>query len=421
MIQAIKQLPESLRQYMVVTMAYWSFTLTDGALRMLVLLYFYQLGYSPFEVALLFVLYELFGVITNLLGGWIGARFGLHRTLYAGMLLQIVALLMLTVPDAWLTVIYVMMAQALSGIAKDLNKMSAKSSVKLLVPSGESGRLFKWVAALTGSKNALKGVGFFIGSALLATIGFRAGMLAMAVWIAVFLILSLLLLKKGIGQAKHKPPFKRILSKSRSVNFLSAARFFLFAARDIWFVVALPVFLHGVLGWSHTQTGAFMAAWIIFYGLVQSAAPRFVRLQGNDAARRGKQTAILWALLLAACPGLLALALAHGVDPATSLMIGLGLFAFLFAVNSSLHSWLILEYAREDGVSLDVGFYYMANAAGRLVGTLLSGLIYQQQGIVACLVAATAFVLLSALLATALPAPENNTKVSKGRGDPTQS
>ncbi|WP_445376047.1 organoarsenical effux MFS transporter ArsJ [Natronospira proteinivora] len=415
-MQRIKQLPEALRQYMVVTMAYWSFTLTDGALRMLVLLYFYQLGYSPFEVALLFVLYELFGVITNLLGGWIGARFGLHRTLYAGMLIQIVALLMLTVPDAWLSVVYVMLAQALSGIAKDLNKMSAKSSVKLLAPNGESGRLFKWVAALTGSKNALKGVGFFIGSALLATIGFRAGMLVMAAWIGLFLLLSLLLLKKGIGQAKQKTPFKHILSKSRAVNFLSAARFFLFGARDIWFVVALPVFLHGVLGWSHTQTGAFMAGWIIFYGLIQSGAPRFVRLQGNDAARRGKRATILWALLLAAAPGLLAVSLAHDLYPATSLMIGLSLFAFLFAINSSLHSWLILEYAREDGVSLDVGFYYMANAAGRLVGTLLSGLIYQQQGMVACLVAATAFVLLSALLATTLPSPEAKPHTHKQRG-----
>ncbi len=407
MIKAIQQLPEAVRQYMVVTMAYWSFTITDGALRMLVLLYFYQLGFSPFEVALLFVLYELFGVITNLLGGWIGARFGLHKTLFAGMLLQIVALLMLTVPEAWLGIVYVMLAQALSGIAKDLNKMSAKSSVKLLVPAGESGRLFKWVAALTGSKNALKGVGFFMGSALLATIGFQAGMLAMAVWIAVFFLLSLFLLRRGMGQATRPTPFRQILSKSRAVNFLSAARFFLFGARDIWFVVALPVFLHGVLGWSHVQIGTFMALWIIAYGVVQSLAPRLVRLQGDQAASRGRHAAILWAVVLAASPLLIAFALEQGYSPAETLIIGLGLFGFLFALNSSLHSWLILEYARGDGVSLDVGFYYMANAAGRLVGTLLSGLVYQTHGFVGCLMASTAFILLSALLATALPSPQD--------------
>ncbi|MEA5446766.1 organoarsenical effux MFS transporter ArsJ [Gammaproteobacteria bacterium AB-CW1] len=416
----LKQLPEGVRQYMVVTMAYWSFTLTDGALRMMVLLYFYQLGFSAFEVAMLFVLYELFGVITNLLGGWIGARFGLHRTLFAGMLLQIVALLMLTVPEAWLGVVYVMLAQALSGIAKDLNKMSAKSSVKLLVPEGQSGRLFKWVAALTGSKNALKGVGFFIGSALLAWIGFRAGMLAMAAWIGIFLLLSLLLLRRGLGQAKMATPFSRLLSKSPAVNFLSAARFFLFGARDIWFVVALPVFLHGVLGWSHVQIGSFMALWVIGYGIVQSLAPRFLRLAGDDSARRGKRAAVLWAILLAASPALIALGLAQGLSPAETLIIGLGIFGFLFALNSSLHSWLILEHARADGVSLDVGFYYMANAAGRLVGTVLSGLVYQQQGLIACLVAATAFILLSALLAMALPGGNGSRKQRLQSGNATQ-
>ena len=60
----------AIRNYALVTGAYWGFTLTDGALRMLVLLHFYALGYSAFEIALLFVLYEFAGIITNLVGGW---------------------------------------------------------------------------------------------------------------------------------------------------------------------------------------------------------------------------------------------------------------------------------------------------------------------------------------------------------------
>ena len=406
MLQRIAELPENIRQYLVVTAAYWSFTLTDGALRMLVLLYFYQLGFSPFEVALLFVLYEFFGVVTNLLGGWLGARFGLNRTLYAGMLLQILALLMLTVPDAWLTVVYVMIAQALSGIAKDLNKMSAKSSVKLLVPDGQSGRLFRWVAALTGSKNALKGVGFFIGSLLLATVGFRTGMLIMAGWIAAFLVLSLVLLRRDMGRASAEPPFRALLSKSRLVNMLSAARFFLFGARDIWFVVALPVFLQSVLDWSHTEVGSFMALWIIGYGFVQSIAPRFVSAGETKEDHRGRAVAVLWAALLSLLPALMAVLLIQGTDPAMVLIGGLALFAVLFAVNSSVHSWLILEYARADGVSLDVGFYYMANAGGRLIGTVLSGLVYQTWDMVGCLLFSAGFLLASTLLATALPGPQ---------------
>lgn len=404
MTASIRQLPDAVRQYLVVTLAYWSFTITDGALRMLVLLYFYRLGYSPFEVAMLFVLYEIAGIVTNLVGGWLGARFGLKRTLFAGMLLQILALLMLTVPDAWLGVIYVMLAQALSGVAKDLTKMSAKSSVKLLVPEGDGGRLFKWVALLTGSKNALKGIGFFVGSALLATVGFRTGVSLMAVWIAIFLLIGLLALRGDLGRAGKQAAFGSVFSTSRAVNYLSAARFFLFGARDIWFVVALPVFLQGVLGWSHVQVGSFLALWVIGYGIVQSMAPRVVGRRGQVAAH-GKRTAVLWALLLATVPVLIALGLAGELPAAETLILGLGLFGLLFAVNSAVHSWLILEYAREDGVSLDVGFYYMANAAGRLAGTLLSGLVYQHQGMVGCLVVAALFVLASALLATFLPRP----------------
>ncbi len=400
----LKALPEPVRQYMVVTMAYWSFTITDGALRMLVLLYFHQLGYTPVELALLFVLYELCGVVCNLVGGWLGARFGLHRTLFAGMLLQIVALLMLTVPDVWLSVVYVMLAQGLSGIAKDLNKMSAKSSVKLLVPAGQSGQLFRWVAALTGSKNALKGVGFFVGSLLLATLGFRGGMLAMALWIAFFLVLSLYWLRTGIGQSRVKAPFLEVLSKSRGVNVLSAARFFLFGARDIWFVVAVPVFLYGVLGWSHIQTGTFMALWVIGYGAAQAFAPALVRLGPDDALRKGRSAVALWGLLLAGSPLLIALALHQAWPVGPSLVIGLAIFGILFAVNSAVHSWLILEYARDEGAALDVGFYYMANAAGRLVGTLLSGLSFQLYGMTGTLLVAAGFVGVAALLALALPA-----------------
>ena len=159
-----------LRHYLVITAGYWAFTLTDGAIRMLVVLYFHLLGYSPLQVAMLFLFYEFFGVVTNLVGGWLGSRIGLNLTMHIGMALQVLALSMLMAPDAWLGVAYVMAAQALSGIAKDLNKMSAKASIKTLLPDGGGhSRLFHWVAVLTGSKNALKGAGFFLGAALLQT------------------------------------------------------------------------------------------------------------------------------------------------------------------------------------------------------------------------------------------------------------
>jgi len=400
-MHALTRLSPEIRQYLVVTGNYWAFTLTDGALRMLVVLHFHALGYSPLAIAALFLFYEIFGVVTNLVGGWLGARLGLNRTMNIGLGLQVVALLMLTVPAALLTVPWVMAAQALSGIAKDLNKMSAKSSIKLLVPDGQQGTLFKWVALLTGSKNALKGVGFFLGGALLALLGFAGAVLAMAAVLALVWLASLLLLNRDLGKARHKPKFSELLSKSRAINILSAARLFLFGARDVWFVVALPVYLSATFGWDFWQVGGFLAAWVIGYGIVQSFAPH---LTGK---RRGRvpdgRAAFVWAALLALLPALIALGLGSALPAQPLLIGGLLLFGVLFAVNSSLHSYLIVSYAREDGVSLDVGFYYMSNALGRLLGTLLSGWVFQAHGLAACLWVSTAFVLLAALISLGLP------------------
>jgi len=393
----------AVRQYAVVTGNYWAFTLTDGALRMLVVLHFHQLGYSPLQIAMLFVFYEIFGVVTNLVGGWLGARIGLNRTMHIGLGLQIVALAMLAVPAAWLAVPWVMAAQALSGVAKDLNKMSAKSSIKLLVADGEQATLFRWVAALTGSKNALKGVGFFLGGLLLAVLGFTGAVVAMAAALALVWAASLLLLKRDLGRATAKPKFSQMLSKSRAINVLSAARLFLFGARDVWFVVALPVFLAASLGWDPWRVGGFLALWVIGYGIVQASAPRLSRWRGGAVPGAGAVAG--WALVLAGVPA--AIAVAMGWWPAGPvLVIGLALFGILFAINSALHSFLIISHARHDGVSLDVGFYYMANAMGRLLGTVLSGWLFQAHGLAACLWVSSAFVALAAALSLLLPARE---------------
>lgn len=397
----LSRLSPEIRQYLLVTGNYWAFTLTDGALRMLVVLHFHALGYTPLQIAALFLFYEIFGVVTNLVGGYLGARLGLNRTMNIGLGLQVGALLMLAVPTAMLTIPWVMAAQALSGIAKDLNKMSAKSSIKLLVPEGEQGALYKWVAILTGSKNALKGVGFFLGGALLALCGFAGAVLLMALALALVWLASLYLLKKELGKAKAQPKFRDLLSQSRAINILSAARLFLFGARDVWFVVALPVYLASVFGWDFWQVGGFLAVWVIGYGGVQSLAPRLTgKTRGHVPDGRA---ALGWAMALALIPGLMAVSLPLEWQVPQVVIGGLLLFGAVFAVNSSLHSYLIVSYAREDGVSLDVGFYYMSNALGRLLGTVLSGWVYQSQGLVACLWVSCGFVVVTALISVFLP------------------
>ncbi|WP_419903944.1 organoarsenical effux MFS transporter ArsJ [Kiloniella sp.] len=389
-----------LRSYSAVTAAYWGFTLTDGALRMLVLLHFHRLGFTPLDLAYLFLLYEAMGILTNFVGGWIAARFGLRLTLFLGLGIQVFALLLLSgLQDSWsmsFSIIYVMGAQALSGIAKDLTKMSSKSAVKIVVKEeeGEQGLLFRWVALLTGSKNALKGLGFLLGGVLLQALGFQVALWSMAMALGLVFIVTRLVVDKGMGRVKAKIRGKELLSKSKEINVLSFSRVFLFASRDVWFVVGLPVFLYSAMGWSFDEVGAFMAVWVIGYGIVQAFVPRFTKRIKD--AHSGAVAARVWGGILAVVPAILAyglwldFALAH-----VFLLVGLLIFGFVFAVNSSLHSYLIVACSDHDKVALNVGFYYMANAIGRLAGTLLSGLVFQYYGLVACLIVSTAMVLIA--------------------------
>ncbi len=402
----------SFRNYLVITAGYWAFTITDGALRMLVVLYFHLLGYSPFEVAMLFLFYEFFGIVTNLVGGWLGSRIGLNLTMHIGMAMQVFALAMLMVPEAWLSVAYVMLAQALSGIAKDLNKMSAKAGIKTLLPNEHNDKdslLFRWVAVLTGSKNTLKGAGFFVGSVLLALFDFRGALAILAGSLFVVLLACFFMMPRGMGKSKVKQKFTRIFAKSPLINRLSLARFFLFGARDIWFVVALPVYLYSVLQWPFVEVGSFLALWVIGYGLVQAAAPKLLRRSHHGAGPDGN-TATRWTFMLAVIPFAIALALFNDYQAEPVLITGLIIFGIIFAINSAVHSYLIVAWSDKDKVALNVGFYYMANAAGRLTGTVLSGWVYQTQGLPGCLIFSSIFILLAGIFSIHLSVPVETKK-----------
>jgi len=395
------------RSYTAVTLAYWAFTLTDGALRMIVLLHFHSLGFTPLDIATLFLLYEAMGVVTNFFGGWIGARFGLRVTLFAGLAIQIGALIMLAETDpAWaigISVAYVMAAQALSGIAKDLTKMSSKSAIKLVVKETEGqGLLFKWIAVLTGSKNALKGVGFFLGGLLLQLTGFVGALWSMAAMLAVTLIIAAFLVGPALGKVSAKIKSRDLFAKSRAINILSFARVFLFASRDVWFVVGVPLFMAEVLGWDFAEVGGFMAVWVIGYGIVQASAPRLLP-KARDAAGATTAARVWAAVLLIVTAALTAAMMSPGAHAAEILIGGLLVFGIVFALNSAVHSYLIVAFSSDDDVTLNVGFYYMANAIGRFVGTLLSGLVYQYAGLTACLGVSAAMIALALIGALALP------------------
>ena len=399
------------RNYAIVTAAYWGFTLTDGALRMLVLLHFFRLGYSPFTLAFLFLLYEAAGIVANLIGGWLATRFGIARMLAVGLTTQIAGFLMLSAmaPDwsAAISVAWVVAAQGVCGVAKDLTKTASKSAIKLT--AGEaSGRLFQWVAWFTGSKNAMKGAGFFLGGLLLEVFGFRLALWGMAAMLALVLIGVLLSLPPMMGKAKASKSAKELFAKNRGVNLLAAARIFLFGARDVWFVVGLPDFLYAA-GWTFTMVGAFVALWTIGYGVIQAAAPAFVR-RSADGLSTEVPAARLWSLLLAFLPAALGVAMLFNPPHADIvIVVGLSLFGFVFAVNSSVHSYLVLAYAGSEKAAEDVGFYYAANAGGRFAGILLSGLLYGIGGIEACLWGSAAMLTICWIVTLGLPVsqPQN--------------
>ncbi|MDY6860526.1 MAG: organoarsenical effux MFS transporter ArsJ [Pseudomonadota bacterium] len=411
-MQLAAKKPDGMAAYMAVTAAYWAFMLSDGALRMLVLLHFHTLGFSPIQLAYLFLLYEFMGMVTNLSAGWIAARFGLTSTLYAGLALQIVALVALAQLDpGWAvatSVIFVMAVQGLSGVAKDLAKMSSKSAVKVLAPEGD-GALFRWVAVLTGSKNAVKGLGFLLGAALLGLLGFTASVYAMAGVLAVILLAVALFMPSGLPRGKKGAKFREVFSKDPNINRLSAARMFLFGARDVWFVVGIPIYFYSVLSdgseagnrAAFFQIGTFMALWIIGYGAVQAWAPKLLGARGKPLGAITR-LATLWVGALTLIPFALAGAALLAGGPqgwlTATLVAGLLLFGFVFAVNSSVHSYLILAFTQAERVTMDVGFYYMSNAAGRLLGTLLSGLSYQMGGLPLCLATAGVMAGLSFLI-----------------------
>lgn len=376
------------RNYAIVTASYMSFTLTDGALRMLVLLHFYGLGYTPFMLASLFLLYETAGIFANLGGGWLALRFGIPRMLATGLVLQIGGLLMLSaLRPGWsaaASVAWVVAAQGIAGVAKDLTKTASKSAIKATSQQG-AGQLFKWVAWFTGSKNAMKGLGFFVGGALLQFVGFRPALWGMALLLAVVLVGVVSSLPRTLGKAKGSKSFRELFAKSRAINLLATARIFMFGSRDVWFVVGLPVFLYGQ-GWHYIGVATFLAAWTIGYGGVQAIAPQVIR-RSPDGLSREVPEARLWGAVLTAIPVALALLLASGAvgRPDLVVVVGLAVFGFAFATVSSLHSYLILAYAGGEKAAEDVGYYYAANAAGRLMGILLSGVLAQVGGIRACL------------------------------------
>ena len=397
----------STRDYLIVTASYWGFTLVDGALRMLVLLHFFQFGYSPFTLAFLFLLYEFAGIAANLAGGWLATRFGIPRMMKTGQLLQIMSLFLLSALDSsWsplLSIAWVVVAQGLAGLAKDFTKTASKSAIKATAGEG-TGRLFKWVAWFTGSKNAMKGLGFFAGGLMLEAVGFRAALWLMAALLLVVLLAGWLLLPRELGKAKASKSVRELFAKSAAVNLLAAARIFMFGARDVWFVVGLPVFLYAS-GWRFVEVGAFLAAWTIAYGGLQAVAPVLVP-RSADGLSREVPGARLWAGLLLAVPLAIVLVMNSPLDlgPDLVVVVGLAVFALPFAVNSSLHSYLILAYAGSEKAAEDVGFYYAANACGRLAGTLLSGLFYQWGGIGFCLGGSAAMLLACWIVTFLLPA-----------------
>jgi predicted MFS family arabinose efflux permease len=394
---------------------YMGFELTDGAIRMLVILHFNELGFDPFQIAALFLLYEIAGIVTNFIGGWLGATFGLDKILIVGLFVQVLATAMMTAGNVTLTVTYVMVAQGLSGVAKDLVKVGAKTSLKFLVPEGADTVLFRWVSIITGSKNAMKGLGFLLGGLMMTGFGLQFSMLTMSVCLAVATFIVIPTLPKQLGRAKKKVTVSTLFFRGSAINVLSAARFFLFGSRDVWFVIGLPVFLQDELGWSYAAVAFFLAMWIVGYGFAQSVVSRFFRGEELSVSMGSAAVAFLTATLIV-FPLSIVVLTELGFDPGWVLVFGLMGYGVYFAINSIIHSYLVLLYSNRDKAATDVGFYYMANAGGRLAGTLMSGWVYRSDGISGCLLWSAGFLAVASIISLWLPTLSRSVEIATLEG-----
>ena len=380
-----------------IAIAYNLLTMSDGALRMIVLFHYASLGYSAFSLATVFAIYELCGIVVNLVGGALAQRLGALATLRVGLLLQATVLVIMAIPSTLPAVWIIMLLQGCAGIAKDLTKISAKSAITAL-HNHDSTTLFRAIAWLTGAKNTLKGVGFFIGGVLFVSIGIRGALLGLAIAVIAGALGTIGLHNRTLN-AKNRA-FQSFFSTHRAVNMLSGARVFLFGARDIWLAVAFPLFLAQAPGWGFWQSGSIMAAYTIGYGMIQAVTPR---LLAGRSAPDGRFTALLALIPLIIC--VITGWYARSMDVAVWVMLmAVSLFSVSFALNSAVHSFLIAAYAQRDAISLNIGAYYSANALGRLCGTLLSGWCYSQWGMSGVLLAAGIAFVPAALLAIPLPA-----------------
>jgi MFS family permease len=391
----------NLKNLLIITNTYLFFSLTDGAIRMIVLLHFFHLGFSPLSLAFIFLLYELVGVITNLVGGWLASYYGIKRMFTFGVLLQIFGLFFLSFySPSWgifSSILWVMIAQGISGIAKDISKTSSKSAIKIVSGDGK-GILFKWVSWFTGLKNISKGLGFFVGSLLIEIISFQYSLYFLMFFLIICLFF-LFFLDSEIGVFKTSRNLKQFFSKSKNINILSMARLFLFGSRDIWFVVGLPIFLYSA-GWSFWHVGSFLAFWIIGYGFCQSFVPFLIK-KSIDGFTLEISLAKFWVFILMIIQ-LALLILIHldvqYISTEKILIFVLLIYGGVFSINSALHSYLILKFSGNSSVTEDVGFYYSSNALGRFFGTFLSGYLYQITGITGCIGGSFIFILISFLI-----------------------
>lgn len=393
--KSFKQKYGALYPFAIISVSYLLFTITDGAVRMIVLLHAYQQQFSALDVAIMFSMYEAAGIITNLAAGMLGARWGIKTTLLWGLTVQLFGLGMLFGwQEDWSkaeAIIYVTASQMLCGVAKDLTKLGGKTVTKLVTPEGKNSSLFKLVSLITGWKNSLKGAGYFLGAATVGvnyymSLGILCGLVVAAMpW-------AIIGLSNQLGRTrKENVSFSQLFNNNHNINTLSLSRVFLFASRDLWFEVPLPFFLRSAesgIGWSRALTGAFLAIFIIVYGQVQSWTPQVV-LQPLRQSPPDKYGAFWWAASLVVPLSILGGIMlgtgiyGPGVDPAPAIVaitVLLYSFCVLFAVNSAIHSYLIVRYAQSDKVAMQVGVYYASNALGRLVGTMLSGVLYTYAG-----------------------------------------
>ena len=371
------------RAITIVALGYWSAALTNGALRVIVPIYFASVGVSISKIAFLFFLFKFAEIFAPMGIGVMLNRLGYKRTFIAGLVVHSVISSFYMVPS--FVLLYI------ERFVRGLLYMADMSAVYVKHFSLKEKQRFL-INMILGLKEASKGIGMIGGGLLIAVLPIENTLLIFSAFTAVSAFVALWYLPDLKEQVKL-PVLKIWGAVDKKIKTLGLGFGLLNGGLDAWGVVVLPVYLTKVLGVTPAFVGTVMMAEYIFQGLIVTFFSKYVNLRWEP-----RTLLILSGLLL--IPVSLALSLATTLYPFLTLVF---VYMFFFSVAMVYYNHLMLDFASEEKTSLDLATYTTLTNIFKPIGVFASGLLAESLGFSSAYYFASLLILSSTLTCLALP------------------